>query len=205
MNDWLLYLVLSAPILALIYVFRPFGRLFALLFMSKGLVIGPWVWGKRRGAGLPLRPQRLGKGWSVTVRAGDKLHAVSDFGMVIPPNAKALRWRYKAAVSDAMPVERPASLPLVSLVLQQKGDDWKAGPETQHYRLFSPAFRLESGEFEHVIPLEGWTNVWGHEHPVTLALADLSNVSVAFGHSAGRMHGVRGDFTFTQISLEAVL
>ncbi|GAA0760801.1 hypothetical protein FHS52_001133 [Erythromicrobium ramosum] len=169
-----------------------------------GLVIGPWISGKTRSKGYPMRLDRQGKGWVIHLKQDGQINAVLDYEASIPAGALKLIWHYRADVTSAQPVERPDAAPLVSLVLQREGDDWSGEGERGSYRLYSPAFPLESGEQSREIPLTGWTNVWGQPADMGPVLSDLSNVAVAFGHSSGRMHGVSGAGTFSQISLEAI-
>jgi len=172
--------------------------------INRGLVVGPWIRGRQHSKGYwwPWL-SRKGKGWSISLKPKGELHAVLDYSARIPATATKLVWHYRAEISMAFPAEAPASVPLVSLVLQRKGDNWSAKGKMASYRFYSPAFPLETGEHIREIPLEGWTNVWGKPVDMRFAIANLSNLAVAFGHSSGRMHGVKGAGVFTLISLEA--
>lgn len=168
---------------------------------TRGLVIGPWIKGRSHSKGYPLRLKRWNGGWSIGLDG--ELHAVLDYDAKISSDATKLVWHYRAEIEGAFPAERPAAAPLVSLVLQRKGDDWSAEGSKASYRLYSPPFPLETGEQVREIPLTGWTNVWGRPADIGPVIANLSNIAVAFGHSSGRMHGVTGRGTFHQLALTA--
>lgn len=193
-------LLLSAGLIALIITAIAVRQLLG----TRGLVIGPWIWGFSHSKGYPMRPQRLGKGWWVRFKPNGSLHAVLDYGFRIPAGATKLVLSYTAEIHHVTPTENPGAAPLVSLVLQRRGDDWTGKGAKASYRLYSPAFPLKSGVFTATIQLAGWTNVWGQPADIAPVIADLSNLAVAFGHSAGRMHGVSGAGTFTLTSLEAI-
>lgn len=170
-----------------------------------GLEIGPIIKGKTRSPGYPTHLARQGEGWAVTLYPDAELSAVIDHDFRIPPDATKLIWHYRASIEHAAPTEYPDRAPTITIMLQRRGDDWTAQGEKEFFRLYSPAFPLETGEHVRVIPLEGWTGVFGKGGPEHMAAvrADLANVSVGFGSAGGRMHGVSGAGTFETISLRA--
>jgi hypothetical protein len=174
------------------------------LVINHGLVVGPWIRGRTcsKGYWWPWLG-RKGKGWSISLKPDGELHGVLDYSARIPATATKLVWHYRAEITQAMPSEAPSSAPLVSLVLQRKGDDWSGKGGKGDYRLYSPAFPLETGEHTRMIPLQGWSNVWGQPADMAVVIRNLSNIAVAFGHAGGRMHGISGVGSFTLVSLEA--
>lgn len=176
------------------------------LVINRGLVVGPWIggWTRSKGYRWPWLG-RKGKGWTIRFKSNGSLHGVLDYSFRIPRGATKLVWRYRIEGANVSPTEALTSPALVSLVLQRRGDDWSAKGEKASYRLYSPtAFPVADGEYAYAIDLASWTNVWGQPADMAPVIANLSNLAVAFGHSAGRMHGVSGKGTFTLVSLEAI-
>lgn len=175
------------------------------LVINRGLVVGPWIKGRTRSKGYwwPWL-KRQGRGWTIAFKPNADLHAVLDYAARIPATAKALRFRYRCERVNVWPAEALLSEPVVTLVLQRKGDDWSAKGNKASYRLYSAPMPLTDGEHDFTVPLEGWTNVWGKPADMAAVTRDLSNIAVAFGHRGGRMHGVGGKGAFTMIELEAI-
>lgn len=171
---------------------------------TRGLVIGPWIKGFSRSKGYPMRPERMGNGWAVRFKPNRRLNAVLDYDFRIPRGATQLVFSYVAQIESVKPAEVPDGEPLVSLVLQRKGDNWTGKGKREFYRLYSPAFPLKSGPAKHTIPLTGWTGVYGREGDMADVIEHMSNIAVAFGHSAGRAHGVTGKGMFALTELRAI-
>ncbi len=171
---------------------------------ATGLIIGPWIKGKTYSPGYPKNWPRTGAGWVIDFAPDKELSAVIDERFVIPPTATKLRFHYRATIERVWPDELPDKAPLVSVMIQRRGDDWSGQGLYEFYRFYSPAFPLETGEHVREIPLEGWTGVFGRTGDMRAAITDLGSVSVIFGHSSGRAHGVRGAGRFETLSLEAL-
>ena len=112
-----------------------------------------------------------------------------------------MRYRISAAKGVRFePQESPGQASTVSLYFQRSGDNWSAKRKYQYYRWYAPeqsVRKVAAGEYEMVANLTdpNWTSVMGQ--PMTVnpdyfreALAQTSQIGIAFGGPDGRAHGV---------------
>ena len=180
--------------------------------------IGPWVRGRNYSVGMPPHPSPVASGGVAMIFPvaghGQVDALTTTVGSLARARQITMRYRVDAApgtrfVADEAPNE-PAT---VSIYFQQAGDDWSARGRYASYRWYVPA--------RAVIPLtpgvrsvtvrfdETWTNVNGQPNTsdpagYATALANASQLGIAFGSRGLRSHGVytTGQARFTLLSLD---
>lgn len=169
--------------------------------------IGPDVRGVNYSVGMPLKPTPAGKrGWSFAFpypnREAGHVHAVTyNSGPLINVSKIILRYRIDAARGVRFePQESPSQVGTVSLYFQRRGDNWSAKRKFEYYRWYVPAGsvrEISRGEHEIVVNLAdpNWISVMGKTSGANVAyfhdaLAQTSQVGIAFGGPSGRAHGV---------------
>lgn len=169
--------------------------------------IGPDVRGMNYSVGMPLKPTPAGKrGWSFAFpypsREAGHVHAVTyNSGPLINASKIVMRYRIDAARGVRVePQESPGLAGTVSLYFQRRGDNWSAKRKYEYYRWYVPAAsvrEISRGEHEIVVNLSdpNWISVMGKPastNPAYFreALAQTSQIGIAFGGPSGRAHGV---------------
>jgi hypothetical protein len=184
---------------------------------AQGWDIGPWVRGRNYSVGMPAHPSAVPGGVSFAFPpAGQgQIDAMTTaVGPLVGARQITLRYRIEAPrgtrfVADETP-NQPAT---VSLYLQQRGDNWSGTGRWASYRWYVPVaavMPLASGERTVTVRLDDiWTDVNGRpntENPsgFAAALANTSQIGIAFGSSSRRSHGVYtyGPARFTLLGLD---
>lgn len=185
--------------------------------------IGPDVLGRNYSAGMPLKPKPEGRaGWSFAFpypHAGaGHVHAVTyKPGPLINASKIIMRYRIDAAPGTVFaPQETPDQPATVSIYFQRLGDKWSGKRQYEFYRWYAPAQTVKqvtAGEHEIVVKISdpGWISVQGR--PVATnaaafqdALAQTSQIGIAFGSSGRRAHGVysTGPARFTLLEFRII-
>lgn len=179
--------------------------------------IGPVIRGRNYSVGMPPGPDPAGSGWSFDfpfpdARAGHVHYVTFRSGALAGASRIALRYRIEAAPGVRfVPQEQPGETATVSLVIQQRGDNWSGRGPYEFYRWYAPGRSVREiapGEYEMVVGLdERWTSVGGRgndEFPRGYrdALAATDQVGLVFGSTSRRGHGVfaTGPARFTLLS-----
>ena len=169
--------------------------------------IGPDVRGINYSVGMPLKPTPSGKrGWSFAFpypsRDAGHVHAITyNSGPLINASRIVMRYRIDAPRGTRFePQESPGQLGTVSLYFQRRGDNWSAKRKYDFYRWYAPEHsvrKVSPGEFEIVVSLSdpNWASVMGKPAADNAmyfreALAQTSQIGIAFGGPSGRAHGV---------------
>lgn len=169
--------------------------------------IGPDVRGVNYSVGMPLKPTPSSKrGWSFAFpypsREAGHVHAITyNSGPLINASKIVMRYRVSAARSVRFePQETPGQQGTVSLYFQRRGDNWSAKRKYEFYRWYVPEHavrKLAPGEYEIVVSLSdpNWISVMGKPAADNItyfreALAQTSQIGIAFGGPSGRAHGV---------------
>lgn len=168
--------------------------------------IGPHIRGKNYSVGMPLQPAPTRNGWAFDfpypVRSAGHVHYVTyDPGSLAGKSRIVVRYRVDAGRDTRfVPQEHPELPGTVSMVIQQRGDNWKAKGRFEHYRWYSPAAKVQEirpGEHQMTLSLDdpAWISVYGRpasENPRAYreALANSARLGLVFGSTAARGHGV---------------
>jgi hypothetical protein len=164
------------------------------------------------GVGVPSIPTMQGSGWNFTFpSAPNHVNYLQDYAPPALAVGKTLVAKFTITGGGFVAPEYPANPPLVSLVLQRKGDDLSGVGEFKAYRWFSTnATPLTAGTFELSIPLDvsAWGDIYNGQDAAQFAaaLSNIENIGLVFGSNGGRGHGINASepSTFTLISIEAV-
>ena len=185
--------------------------------------IGPDVRGVNYSVGMPLKPTRERKqGWSFAFpfpsREAGHVHAVTyNSGPLINASKLMMRYRIDAARGVRFaPQESPSEPATISLYFQRRGDNWSAKRKYEFYRWYIPEYavrKISPGEHEMVVDLSdpNWISVLGKPAGTNLtyfreALAETSQIGIAFGGPSGRAHGVysTGQARFTLLAFRII-
>ncbi len=100
--------------------------------------IGPIIRGRNYSRGMPLRPTpRPGGGWQVDLpQAPRSIHYVTfRHGSLVGKSRIVMRYRIEADPGvRIVPRTSPASPSMITLYIQQRGDDWSARGPYEAYR-----------------------------------------------------------------------
>jgi len=165
--------------------------------------IGPIIRGRNYSRGMPLRPTpRRGGGWQVELpQAPNSIHYVTfRHGPLIGKSRIVMRYRIEADPGvRIVPRTAPASPSMITLYIQQRGDDWSARGPYEAYRWFAN-FATQSpvtpGDHVLIAPLTGnWSAVQSstvRTNPAGFraALANADEVGFVLGGGDGLGHGV---------------
>ena len=167
--------------------------------------IGPIIGSRNFSVGMPLSPSPARRGWYFdfpypTARAGHVHYVSFNHGPLTGKRRIVMRYRIDAAPGVRfVPQERPNEPATISLVFQQRGDNWTGRGRYGSYRWYSPGATVQPitpGEHVMVANLDpGWTNVNGgavaaDPRGFANALEDTQRVGIVFGSSGLRGHGV---------------
>ena len=185
--------------------------------------IGPDVRGVNYSVGMPLKPTPAKKqGWSFAfpypTREAGHVHAITyNSGALINASKIIMRYRIDAGRGVRFePQESPGQPATVSLYFQRRGDNWSAKRKFEYYRWYVPeqsVRKLSLGEHEIVVDLADptWISVMGKPAGANLhyfreALAQTSQIGIAFGGPTGRAHGVysTGPARFTLLEFRII-
>jgi hypothetical protein len=180
--------------------------------------IGPDVRGVNYSVGMLLKPTPVRpRGWSFVFPYPDReaghVHAVTyNSGPLINASKIVMRYRIDSApAAQFVPQEGTGERATVSLYFQRRGDNWSGRRRFEFYRWYVPAAsvrELARGEYSITVNLAdpGWTSVMGrpaanHMAAFRDALAETSQIGIAFGSPNRRAHGVysTGPARFTLI------
>ena len=127
-----------------------------------------------------------------------------------------MRYRVDAARGVRfMSREQPDQPATISLVFQQRGDNWSGRGRYESYRWYAPAqtvAELTPGEHQMVVDLDdGWTSVQGgpaaaDPNGFRTAIDNAERVGIVFGWRNARGHGVyaTGPARLTVTSFEVI-
>jgi len=167
--------------------------------------IGPLIRGKNYSVNMPLHPSANEEGWYFDFpgprrRDGHVHYLTRQTGSLVGASGIRLRYRIDALPGcEFIPQEYPERPPLLSLYIQQQGDDWRARGRTLYHRWYSPNSRvvtLQSGENELGIRFEeNWISVMGSDRvrspsEFEKAIANAGRIGFTFGTHGGRGHGI---------------
>ena len=165
--------------------------------------IGPIIRGRNYSRGMPLRPTaRRGGGWQVELpQAPNSIHYVTfRHGPLAGKRRIVMHYRIEAEPGvRIVPRTSPASPSMITLYIQQRGDDWSARGPYEAFRWFAN-FATQSpvtpGEHVLVAPLSGnwsavqWSTVQTNPAGFRTALANADQVGFVLGGGEGLGHGV---------------
>ena len=180
--------------------------------------IGPWVDGRNYSEGMPAHPRPAAGGalvFDLPIAGRGQIDAMTTaVGPLIGARQITLHYRIDAApgtqfIADETPRE-PAT---VSFYFQRRGDNWSGSGRYESYRWYVPVravIPLAAGERTVTVRLdEAWTNVYGRPNTqdpegFAAALAETSEIGIAFGSASRRSHGVyaTGPASFTLLGLK---
>lgn len=168
--------------------------------------VGPTIRGRNYSEGLPPATRRVRDGEALDLPWPDAregaLHAlIRPTGSLSGARRITLRVRVDAAPGAAFVArDNPGAPATVSLMIQRGGDRWSGRGAYDGFRWYAPVSavrELRPGVHTLVAPLDRpvWTSVNGRPASATPsaffdALAEAETVSVLFGSSARRGHGV---------------
>ena len=169
--------------------------------------IGPDVRGINYSVGMPLKPTPASnRGWSFAFpypsREAGHVHAIT-YNPGSLKNASKIIMRYRIDAARGVrfePQESPDQSATVSLYFQRLGDNWSAKRKYEFYRWYVPEHSVRTisrGEHEIVVNLSdpNWGSVksgLAADNPEYFreALAQTSQIGIAFGSRSARAHGV---------------
>lgn len=165
---------------------------------KSGWHIGPVVRGVNLSRGMPEKPYPDPQGgWSINFPdSSGEVHAVVNHSPPSLVGAREVRLHYSVVGGGFTPSEFTTRDALVTFGIQRKGDNWSGTGKYASYRWYSKqVVRLEPGINTLSVPLNAaaMSNVNGQSSDVSglaSTISDLDNLSVLFGHSSGRGHGV---------------
>ena len=185
--------------------------------------IGPDVRGRNYSVGMPLKPTPVKRGvWSFDFpypnAAVGHVHAVTfNPGPLSKASKIIMRYRIDAARGVRFaPQETPDQPATVSLYFQRRGDTWSAKGRYEFYRWYAPAQSVKEvapGEHQIIVNLSDpqWISVMGktvvtNPEAFRAALAEASQIGVAFGGTSGRAHGAfsTGPARFTLLEFRII-
>ena len=171
---------------------------------SNGKLRGPIPssgWRVNHSEGALLVPH--GAGWHIDIPAAPgHLNYVQHYGAK-PRGSVTIRYRVDGGPILQSENGQPAT---AGLMLQREGDNLSARGKFAGYRWFCRAhLPLTEGEHEATVPLDPaqWGPTMSDPQAASFAdcLANLSNLSIVFGGTGGRGHGVYGSGRFTLLHL----
>lgn len=185
--------------------------------------IGPDVRGRNYSVGMPLKPTPVKRGvWSFdfpqpNADAGH-VHAVTfNPGPLLKASKIIMRYRIDAVRGVRFaPQETPDQPATVSLYFQRRGDSWSAKGRYEFYRWYAPAQSVKQvapGEHQIIVSLSDpqWISVMGktvvtNPGAFQAALAETSQIGIAFGGPSGRAHGAfsTGPARFTLLEFRVI-
>lgn len=170
---------------------------------------GPVINGENYSRGTPARPVAIDSGWALDIPLlPGHVNYVQRFGGAAPRGG--LRVRYRVDGGGILQCENGQAA-TAGLMLQRKGDNFSGRGKYAGYRWFARMhLPLTEGDHDYAVPLDAasWGATVSDPQAASFAacLANFDNLSIVFGGTGGRGHGVyaTGQARFTLHAIEPI-
>lgn len=178
-----------------------FGTALAAQVPAEAWRIGPIIKGRNYSVGMPpaMQEGRQGPEFQFPANGRGHVHYVTlNTGSIEGARAITVRYRIDAAPGARFIAQENGEQGTIGLSFQRAGDNWSGRGRFESYRWYSPlAAPLSPGVHTFTARLDDprWVAVMGTQsgaNPAGFrsALADAESVSMTFGSSGRRGHGV---------------